>query len=362
VRRFRLARVIPFGAGLGGTLLLAGCGAAGSAAPAATAPAATAPAATAARPLSTSLVTTHDSWAIVPMASNPAFWEIFSRPLSSPDWKLVTPPGVADNGGLVVAGSGGSLTVAVRPSQNLTFSPLAASADGGGTWSTGLVDAAVAASPSALAVSGSQVLALLGDGTVVASADGGNRWRTLAGPHAITGSAAGRECGLETVTDVSFGITGTPMAAGTCATASTGVFAYSGGSWQAASPPLSGRVVRMTGNLVLAVSGARLRAAWRTGSGWSVSAPLPADGVVASGTLGGDSAWVLLPGGRAATIAGPGDGWRPLPAVPTGTAVLAAGAGGAIDALATHGSTLRVWQLEAPATAWSDIQIISVPI
>ena len=51
-------------------------------------------------------------------------------------WKLVTPPGVADNGGLVASADGASsLTVAVRPSQNLAFSPLAATANGGASWS-----------------------------------------------------------------------------------------------------------------------------------------------------------------------------------------------------------------------------------
>ncbi len=75
------------------------------------------------------------------MASSPALWQVFVRQSASPAWRLVTPPGVADNGGLVAAGTGRALTVAVRPSQNLTFSPLAVSTDGGARWSTALVDA-----------------------------------------------------------------------------------------------------------------------------------------------------------------------------------------------------------------------------
>ena len=138
--------------------LLAACGAA----PAKTTPAAaTAPATS----LATSLATAQDSWAVVPVSANPAFWQVFVRPASSPSWQLVTPQGVADNGGLVAAGTGGSLTVAVRPDQGLTFSPLATTANGGARWSTGLIDAGLAAAPDALAASGSQLLALLGDGT-----------------------------------------------------------------------------------------------------------------------------------------------------------------------------------------------------
>ena len=101
--------------------MLAACGSA----PAKTTPAAAAAPATS---LATSLATARDSWAVVPVSANPAFWQVFVRPASSPSWQLVTPQGVADNGGLVAAGTGGSLTVAVRPDQGLTFSPLATTA------------------------------------------------------------------------------------------------------------------------------------------------------------------------------------------------------------------------------------------
>ena len=88
------------------------------------------------------------TWAIVAMGGSAAgenqFWELFTRPAASDQWELVTPPGVADNGGLVAAGGAASLTVAFRPSQGLTFSPLAVTSDDGKTWGTGLIDAPVA--------------------------------------------------------------------------------------------------------------------------------------------------------------------------------------------------------------------------
>jgi hypothetical protein len=341
---------------------LAACG---SAAPAKSTPRSQPHVATA--PLATSLNTGQDSWAIVPFAARPAFWQVFARPANSQAWRLVTPPGVADNGGLVAAATAGSLTVAFRPSQGLTFSPLATSANGGAAWSTGLIDASVAATPDALAASGRQLLALLDNGAIMASANAGDTWRTLAGAGGLAGSPAGKRCGTMAVSDVSFGIgQGEVLAAGTCGTAGAGVFAYSAGTWRQVSVPVPGHVVRMMPGMVLAANGTRLYAAWDTASGWPVSAPLAAGSVAASGSLGSSGAWVLLPGRHAATIAGPGEPWRSLPVVPAGTAVLAAGPGGAVDALAVSGSKLTVWRFggggAAAATVWSAIQTIGVPI
>jgi hypothetical protein len=279
--------------------------------------------------LATSLDTAGESWALVPVSANPAFWEVFARPAASPAWRLVTPQGVADNGGLVAAGTGGSLIVAVRPSQALTFSPLATSTDGGAQWSTGVIDAGVAASPGALAASGGRLLALLHDGTILASSDAGGTWRTLAGPGAVTGSPAGRKCGGVTVTGVSFGVNGGEvLASGTCGTAGTGVFSYSGGGWQQVSLPITGQLVRMMPGIVLVTSGARLYAAWDTPSGWQASAPLAGSGsgMQASGSL--------APGGAWGTAAGAprGDDWR------TGTAVALAAVCSARDSRAGRGA------------------------
>jgi hypothetical protein len=111
---------------------------------------------------------------------------------------------------------------------------------------------------------------------------------------------------------------------------------------------------------------ASLLAAWTTdGTHWAVSPPLPANGaqVLSSGAGPGSTAvWVLLAGGRAATIAGPGVAWYTLPAVPHGTAVLATGPGGVLNALAVSGSTaLTVFQM-TPAGVWQRTQVISVPV
>jgi hypothetical protein len=303
--------------------------------------------------MATSLATAQDTWAILPMASNPAFWQVFVRPAASAHWQLVTPPGVADNGGLVVAGEGTSLTVAVRPSQDLTFSPLASSADGGGHWSPGLLDAAIAPSPSALASSGRSLAALLTNGTIETSTDDGATWRAAATRHG---------CALSGVTGVTFGKNQDVLAAGTCAGAGTGLFAYNGGRWQPVRLPVAGQAVRLAGDVALIGQGTRLRAVWDTAAGWSASAPLTADYELApSGVLTGGAAWVLPRGGGAAAVATrPGAAWRLLPEVPAGTAVLAAGPDGSTEALAAVGGDLNVWQLSG--ATWRRVQTIDVPI
>jgi hypothetical protein len=93
-----------------------------------------------------------------------------------------------------------------------------------------------------------------------------------------------------------------------------------------------------------------------------VSAPVGDEqGVSASGFGPGGSVWVLLGGGRAETVAGPGSSWGALPTVPAGAATLAPGpSAGGYDALAVSGSKLTVWRLAG--TAWAKVQVINVPI
>jgi hypothetical protein len=344
--------------------------------------------------MATSIATSADTWAVVPMSADPAFWQVFARAGNSGTWKLVTPPGVADNGGLVAAAGPNSLTVAVRPSQDLVFSPLAKTANGGTTWSTGgPIDAAVAASPDAFAAAGSKLAALLSDGAVETSPDAGATWTTLAKPGAIAASPAASGCGgAVRITSISFGVLAwTVLAGGSCGTGGTSaVFSYSpGGGWQRLRLPVSGKLVRLTAGMVLVQGKSGLSALWRgfgwyayaplsgtpqpVPTDWSDSAPLPASGsVIASGTLPLGGAWVLLPGGRAATVdlagtagggaAGGGPRWTQLPTVPAHTSVLASGPSGAVDALAVSGDTLTVWRLARRATVWSKVEAIDVPI
>jgi len=375
--RAALACALLFTAGV------AGCGSA------TTPPAVTSsPATAAAAPLATTMTTASGVWAVVVMGGSAAqennFWQLFTVPAGGSQWSLVTPPAVADNGGLVTtADSGGTsqLQVAFRPSQSLTFSPLASTADGGHAWATGLLDAPIAADPDALAARGPSMLALLTDGTVERSASSGASWSTLARPGAITASAAGSRCRVTALTAVSLTSSGTPLTGAACsAPGSAGIFAYAQGTWRATGPALTGslasqpvRVLRLAGTaagntaLLLAGSGgqARLYAAWTSdGAHWTVSPPFPTDGaqVRSSGTGPGSLAWVMLANGRAVTVTGRSTSWRSLPDPPAGAAVLGVLPAGTVDALAVAGGNLTLFQLTGTPGTWSETQEIKVPI
>ena len=339
-------------------------------------------------PLSTSLVTGQGTWAVAvmghPAEENEGFWQLFVRPAGTGRWSLVTPGGVADNGGLVAAGGVGSVTVGFRPSQNLAFSPLATSTDGGRNWTPGLLDAGLASTPGAIAVGPSgRTLALLQDGTIEAAPTAGpaaaGRWAPLTTLRALAASAQGRACGLTGVNAVSFGPDKNPVVAGSCVRPGVaGVFTDDGGTWRSAGLALPGRgrvqvlglaalpipgpIPGAGGNVALLKAGNSLLAAWWDGMRWTVSAPLAAGpgGVRALGFGPGGSAWLLLGGGRAVSIGGPGGAWRALPPVPPGTGTLAPGTGGSYDALAAAGSRLTVWRLGAGA--WARVQQITVPV
>jgi hypothetical protein len=342
----------------------------------------------AAVPLTTSVTTTSGAWAVVAMGGSAAeenkFWELFTVPAAGTQWSLVTPPAVADNGGLVsTLDSGGSsqLRVAFRPSQNLTFSPLASTADNGRSWTTGLLDAPIAAVPDALAARGTSMLALLTDGTIERSASSGANWSRLARPGAIAAAAAGSRCRVMALTAVSLTSSSVPLAGAACsATGSAGIFAYTGGTWRATGPALTGsaasqpvRVLRLTGtaagNTALLMAGtgsnARLYAAWTSdGNRWTISPPFPTRGaqVRSSGTGPGGLAWVMLADGRAVTVSGQGASWRSLPAPPAGTAALGVLPGGAVDALAVARGDLTLFRLAGAPGTWRKTQEIKVPI
>ena len=117
------------------------------------------------------------------VAQHNNFWQLFVRPAGTTRWKLVTPPGVADNGGLVLADGGQSLVTGFRPSQYLTYSPLIATRDGGRPGHP--QPARRRASPTSPTPwpprpAAGNLLALLTGGTVELAAPGCATWTTLA--------------------------------------------------------------------------------------------------------------------------------------------------------------------------------------
>jgi hypothetical protein len=382
----RPARPAAAALALAAAALITGC-----ASPARPAPGPAAPAPPGGAPfLATSLATAAGTWAVAvmggPVASHNNFWQLFVRPAGSTQWKLVTPPGTADNGGLVLADSGGrSLITGFRPSQYLTYTPLTETRDGGQAWSsTGPLDAALANSPDALAADPAtgQLLALLTSGTVKLAAPGYTSWETLTSQRTLAATSAGRRCGLHTLTAATFTPTAGPMLAGTCSHPGTaGIFAARNGAWQAAGPHLPAILARQaitvlrlmrsanrTEALLQAGTGpaASLLAAWSAdnGSHWALSPPFKLNGAKLSSTAFGPTgaAAIVLNGNRAQTITGPSAAWRPLPALPAGTATLAPGPAGGFDALAVHRTRLTVWQPGPGAATWRATQTLNVPV
>jgi hypothetical protein len=330
------------------------------------------------------------SWAVVDMGGSAThfnnFWELFVRPSGTAAWKLATPVGAASNGGLVAATVGASsLLSGFRPSQDLTFSPLAATSDAGTHWSQNAVlDAGLADVPTALAGStggangsADQVLALTDKATVELGTGLGTNWDQLTTLHALAATSAGRACGLTALTAAAWTPGGAPLLGGNCDKAGqTGILTRSGGTWRAAGPALpaslaSGPVsvlgLNTTGThltSVLAVgSGAAtsLLTAWSVNGGqsWTLSKALRTGAERGSSapsvSFGADgTASVVLPSGGAATIGWQAAGWQTLPALPARTAALAtASPAGVPEALAASGGTLSVWQLAPAAGAAS---------
>jgi len=339
--------------------------------------------------LATSRVTAAGTWATVVMGGSVAthnnFWQLFVRPAGSTGWTLVTPPGVADNGGLVMTGAASrSLITAVRPSQYLTYTPLATTRDVGRAWSpAGPLDAALANTPDALAAAPGtgHLLALLTGGTVKLAAPGYTRWSTLTSLRSLAVTSAGRRCGLTGLTAAAFTASGAPLLAGRCSRPGTvGIFTIRNGTWQPAGPALPAAlhqdttVLRLTQTdagivaLLQTSTGpaASLRAAWSAGgsSRWALSPPAPLRGAkLASASFGPTgAAAVVLTGNRAETITGTAAAWRSLPALPGGTATLAPAPSGGFDALAVHRTRLTIWQLGPGTAAWHATQAMNVPV
>ena len=377
-------RQLAIAVAMAAAMLAAGCGSA-AAPPPAPVTQATQPAPS----LNTTLVTAAGTWAVAVMGGSAAqynnFWQLFIRPAGTTRWQLVTPPGTADNGGLVLAGGGQSLVTAFRPSQNLTYSPLIETRDAGQAWSSlSPLDAALVSTPDALAIKpgSGNLLALLAGGTAELAAPGYTTWTTLASQQTLAATPPGRRCGLQDLTAATFTPSGIPVLAGTCTRPGTaGMFASRGGTWQAAGPAIPAAlarqhitVLRLTrtaqGIAALLAAGtgaaASLLAAWSADDGghWTMSPPLTLGGAaVTSASFGpGGTAAIVIPGNRGETITSTGSSWRPLPPLPPGTATLAPGPRGAADALAVNRATLTVWQLAPGGAAWTRAQVIYVPI
>jgi hypothetical protein len=357
---------------------------------------AAAPRAGAATPsaLPSSTETTAGSLAVVPMGDLNdevnTFWQVLRATPGSSHWSVVTPRGVADNGGIVLGASGDAIVAGVLPSQLLRFSPLASSTDGGATWDPALFPGALAPRPDALAVgpAGSGDLAVMGS-WVLRATPSLSTWSRLVSLATLARRDPG--CGAEELDAVASGPAGEPLVGMGCrGSGAVALFTSTGGTWEAIGAHLGGvwrgaatSVLRLESSqagttvLVSASSGNRraLAALWRSALGqWSMSPILrlmPGASVRASAISAGGSFAVLVGRGRLRSVetVSPGQPWVPLPAPPADVVSIAAvtptltpPTAIAYDALSVEGAQLRVFTLTPAGTRWVRAQSTLVPL
>jgi hypothetical protein len=345
-------------------------------------------------PLAGSVATAASASAVVVMGKDDGqhdlFWELFGYDSATSRWKLITPPGVADNGGLMVAqGNATNLLVGFGASQGLAFSPVALSSNGGKAWSPGGLAEPLATAPSAIALGENSSAVALVDGgreEVLVRAGSLTSWATLTTESNLAGLEVGKMCGVQSIGAVAIRPGGQVLVGASCRQSGVvGVFANSGASWSLMRVPVgdnerseSFATLRLTNaggpttGLFSGVDGATrtLLAGWAapTGGGWTLSAPLvlrAGDRVIASGVGSSGSQFVLLRSGgstRAEIISSPSAAWKPISPLPAGTATIATQPGGQLVALSVSDAHFTVWQVGSDGTGWKKQQSTTVPI
>jgi len=322
------------------------------------------------------------------------FWQALVLPAGSTRWAVVTPPGVATNGGLVTTGASDPTTlVGFEPSQFLAFSPLATSSDAGRSWSQGTIDERLAPVPDSLALTpGGTGAALVGttSRTILQSAGTDlSSWRPLATAPMVRSSPGSGPCGVGELTAVASVVPppGPVLVGASCARgAHVGILEGSGTRWAMAGPTLpasldvSGtsvlRLTAATGVLDALVEarpasgGAHiLLAAQRAvaGGAWTVSGALRLGAratVIATGFGARGTTEVVTRTGSitdvASVRAGPGARWR-VRTAPAGSAVVAVTPSGT-DAMVPRGANLTVSALDPSSGTWTVAQRLHVPI
>ena len=363
-----------------------------SAVVAGTVPSGSSPAANpAVAPLASAFSTTQSSWAIVAMGQlnqpNDTFWQLFRRSSASAAWTLVTPPAVADNGGLAAAFSSTSTAiVGFEPSQLLTFSPLARSTDGGQTWSPSVLPSGLLGVPDAVAAEpGGSRFALVrtAGGTVLGVSDSRSAWRAVVGMPKLAASPAGRACGLTRLSAVA-DHSGEPVVGGSSRGRGAGGRPHPRRRRLAAEQTSTAGGRRRSPDHG-APFGERGRRDSRTGGGGraeprslchvaacvdsprSYSAGLRLSGrIMATGFGSGGSEVVVssVPGGggQAETVTGPKATWSALPPLPRRTAVVNLDPGGGASALAVAGKVLTTFTLDPAGGHWLRQGTVSVPL
>lgn len=345
-------------------------------------------------PLSAAVTTSTGSWAVVAMgqAGVPlnTFWELFFRAPGADSWNLVTPPDVADNGGLSISvAPSGEITAGFESSQLLRFSPLAVSADAGAKWTPALLPSSLLATPDALATSGdggpAVAIVRRSGQQVVVSSGPLLKWRSLAGSRGLANGAASH-CNIDGLDAVAIGSSASPLVGTGCrGQGQVGVFSRVASHWKLVGPSLGGRlagastqILRLdtTAGALSALVAARTRGhtslvgMWRSAVGaWSPSEPLEmgSSQEVIGSSIGSNGDQIVLlstqrSGGELEIAKGPGQPWSSLPSPPSGTVTVAYLPDGSANAFSVSGSHLKIFNLAAGQRTWTVLQSTIVPI
>ncbi len=342
-------------------------------------------------PLEASMTTAAGSWADLAMGDlgNLAntFWQLLFLPAGGSRWSLVTPPGFADNGGLVSVQVGSNLVSGFEASQRIAFSPMASSSNGGRSWAPGILSSELAGVPDALAgTPNGRVAALIGKpaSAVVSDRGGLYNWHQVVSARILKASTAARLCDVTSLTAVAFSPSDQLLVGTSCSRpGKVGVFEDSPSGWQLAGPLLPSSISATTSVLrlrsydggvsvlIAAYSGVRteLLGARRTDHGaWSRAVSLslgPTERLTSSGLSVNGGLVVTVAGGEPpfAEVLGPGArAWTRLPQLPVRTEAISFAPTGGIDALAVDQSHLTVYRLSTTATGWQRVQTTQVPI
>jgi len=352
-------------------------------------------------PITTAVVQGGVTWLVVPIGHLSdflnRFWQLFVRTPTDTGWVTVTPPGVADNGGLVItAGPDGGLLAGFLANQDLTFSPLSLTTDGGQRWTAVYFPQGLIAVPDALGGTTGMTVALgrSGQGSLFetgADLSSLSSWRPAVTVAGLRRSAAGARCGVDRLTATAVAPDGDPLLGAACGHRGVvGLFDVAGGVAKAVAFPVSSTLTGATVSvlrLVPTASGVAvlLEARERTGrtvlvAGWlspsgqpiAPSAPLEVPvgaKLLASGTTPGGGVFVLLqPANGSApeladvTASGTGEpAWDMPPRPPRGT-LGAAFSSGRIDAVTVHSSTLIDYAFDQSSATWVRSQVVHVPV
>jgi hypothetical protein len=337
-------------------------------------------------PLTTSVAASSGTWATFPMGhlDDPAntFWELFTLPSGGQRWAEHTPPDVADNGGLVIAPTSAGAVVGFRPSQLLSFSPLASTEDGGTTYTPGLLSGGLANVPDALSVAPGGEAAALTATQVLTSAATLSAWQPVTTLAAIGALPAGQACGVRQLTAVM--TTGTDLVVGvSCSKPGVvGLLQRAGSAFVSASVQLTTTdandvldVLRIAPykqgvSALIGVhngSATSYIAAWNSTLGsptWTLSAPEPVGGALISTGVTSGAGFVVLAKASsgaltAAVVAGPGSAWTQLATPPAGTATISVSSNRS-DALVVGSDAFTDYQLTDGQ--WVKAQTVQVAI